>query len=150
MHRYADSWLIYCMEVLHCILSALEDRVARAEAVLSSLASSNSPHSGSPPQSEQHSELSRLQRLLEIAKTKCDLTARHVANIARRQLGTPLFEWDANHVQQGLFLAASVLVANPDTQDLVADCIQAMIESRIAVSKAGDHSQEYVKATIQV
>lgn len=142
VQRYADSWLIYCMEAHYAILRAIEDRITRMDAVFSSRGTSNSPNSGSPPTNEQHAELSRLQRLLETARTKCELTARHVANIARRQLGTPLFEWDANHVQQGLYLAATFLVTNPDAQDLVVSCIQALNESRFAVSKAGDRSQE--------
>lgn len=142
VQRYADSWLIYCMEAHYAILRAIEDRISRMDAAFSSRGTSSSSHSPSLQTNEQQAELSRLQRLLETARTKCELTARHVANIARRQLGTPLFEWDANHVQQGLFLAATFLVGNPDAQDLVVSCVQALNESRIAVSKAGARSQE--------
>ncbi|WVR07145.1 hypothetical protein IAU60_004186 [Kwoniella sp. DSM 27419] len=137
--RFADGWKIFLFEAQNVIRTNLEDRLAKlAQAQTTAFITESNP---STPEA-MHNDMIRVQHLLDIAKSKCDVKTRQIMEIIRHHVGTRFFEWDASLVRDGTYYTAILLARAGGSDEDIKICIRALNELRWAHAKAWERSAE--------
>ena len=83
--RFADGWKIFLFEAQNVIRKSLEDRLAKLTTAAGSGSAAYIVDSDSVDPS---AEAMNIGRLLEIAKSKCEVKTRQILEIVRLHVGT--------------------------------------------------------------
>ncbi|KAH9951307.1 hypothetical protein B0H21DRAFT_276431 [Amylocystis lapponica] len=132
IERFIDSWQIFIFECHNVIREALKQRLVDRRSSESFLSNPGAVHMR---------EYETIVRLHAKASQRCHTVVRHVVQVLRRSIGTPLFQYDASLLRDGTFFAGFLLAGESENREDIEACLHALGEMRWAFSKSEEREQ---------